>query len=150
MSGKEFKILHEQFNIIYNKSQQRKPRKRAVGGGRQGVIKDTKSKLLFILMYVKVYPTYDLAGALFGVVASCPHEWSNKYLPILEEALGRHGVFQLGKLAQLKNLKGFIQAFKRLFLMVQKDLYKDQKITKIRKKRIQARKNVIQERIYIS
>ena len=27
MSGKEFKILHEQFNIIYNKSQQRKPRK---------------------------------------------------------------------------------------------------------------------------
>ena len=32
MSGKEFKILHEQFNIIYNKSQQRKPRKRAVGG----------------------------------------------------------------------------------------------------------------------
>ena len=36
---KEFKILHEQFNIIYNKSQQRKPRKRAVGGGRQGVIR---------------------------------------------------------------------------------------------------------------
>ena len=101
-------------------------------------------------MYVKVYPTYDLAGALFGVVASCPHEWSNKYLPILEEALGRHCVLPARKLAQLKNLKGFIQVFKRLFLMVQKDLYKDQKITKIRKKRIQARKNVIQERIYIS
>ena len=47
MSSKELKILHEQFNIIYNKSQQRKPRKKAVGGGRQGVIKDTKSKLLF-------------------------------------------------------------------------------------------------------
>ena len=28
-------------------------------------------------MYVKVYPTYDLAGALFGVVASRPHEWVN-------------------------------------------------------------------------
>ena len=43
---------------------------------------DTKSKLLFILMYVKVYPTYDLAGALFGVVASRPHEWVNEYLLI--------------------------------------------------------------------
>ena len=29
MSGKEFKILHEQFNIIYNKSQQKKPRKKS-------------------------------------------------------------------------------------------------------------------------
>ena len=102
-----------QFNIIYNKSQQRKPRKRAVGGGRQGVIKDTKSKLLFILMYVKVYPTYDLAGALFGVVvASCPHEWSNKYLPILEEALGRHCVLPARKISSVKE-------FKRLYPGVQ-------------------------------
>ena len=112
MSGKEFNILHEQFNIIYNKSQQRKTRKRAVGGGRQGVIKDTKSKLLFILMYVKVYPTYDLAGALFGVVASCPHEWSNKYLPILEEALGRYCVLPARKISSVKE-------FKRLYPGVQ-------------------------------
>ena len=112
MSGKEFNILHEQFNIIYNKSQQRKPRKRAAGGERQGVIKDTKSKLLFILMYVKVYPTYDLAGALFGVVASCPHEWSNKYLPILEEALGRHCVLPARKINSVKE-------FKRLYPGVQ-------------------------------
>ena len=52
MGGKEFKILHEQFDKIYNKTQQKKPRKRAVGGGRQGVIKDTKSKLLFILTHL--------------------------------------------------------------------------------------------------
>ena len=51
MGGKEFKILHKQFDEIYNKIQQKKLRKRAIGGGRQGVIKDTKSKLLFILMY---------------------------------------------------------------------------------------------------
>ena len=112
MSGKEFKILHEQFKIIYNKAQQRKPRKRSVGGGRHGVIKDTKSKLLFILMYVKIYPTYDLAGALFGVVASCPHEWSNKYLPILEEALGRHCVLPARKISSVKE-------FKRLYPGVQ-------------------------------
>ena len=51
MGGKEFKILHKQFDEIYNKIQQKKLRKRAIGGGRQGVIKDTKSKLLFILLW---------------------------------------------------------------------------------------------------
>ena len=110
MSSKEFKILHEQFDRIYSKTQQKKSRKRAVGGGRQGVIKDTKSKLLFILMYAKVYPTYDLAGALFGLVPSHPHEWVNEYLPILEEALGGTAYCQRGKLASAEeNLKGFIQ-----------------------------------------
>ena len=53
IGGKEFKILHEQFDKIYNKAQQKKRRNSAVGGGRQGVIKDRKSKLLFILMYEK-------------------------------------------------------------------------------------------------
>ena len=43
--GKEFKILHKQFDEIYNKKQQKKLRKRAIGGGRQGVIKDTKSNI---------------------------------------------------------------------------------------------------------
>ena len=112
IGGKEFKILHEQFNEIYNKIQQKKPRERAIGGGRQGVIKSTKSKLLFILMYVKVYPTYDLAGALFGVVASRPHEWVNEYLPILEEALGRHCVLPARKISSAAE-------FKRLYPGVQ-------------------------------
>ena len=112
MGGKEFKILHKQFDEIYNKIQQKKLRKRAIGGGRQGVIKDTKSKLLFILMYVKVYPTYDLAGALFGVVASRPHEWVNEYLPILEEALGRHCVLPARKITSAEE-------FKRLYPGVQ-------------------------------
>ena len=112
MGGKEFKILHKQFDEIYNKIQQKKLRKRAIGGGRQGVIKDTKSKLLFILMYVKVYPTYDLAGALFGVVASRPHEWVNEYLPILEEALGRHCVLPSRKITSAEE-------FRRLYPRVQ-------------------------------
>ena len=112
MGGKEFKILHKQFDEIYNKIQQKKLRKRAIGGGRQGVIKDTKSKLLFILMYVKVYPTYDLAGALFGVVASRPHEWANEYLPILEEALGRHCVLPARKITSAEE-------FRRLYPGVQ-------------------------------
>jgi Zn-finger nucleic acid-binding protein len=105
MGCKEFHILHEQFSKIYNKIQKEKPRKRAIGGGRQGVIRDTKSKLLFILMYVKVYPTFDLAGALFGVVASRPCEWVNEYLAILETALGRHCVLPARKINSIEEFK---------------------------------------------
>ena len=116
MGGKEFKILHEQFDKIYNKGQQKKRRKRAVGDGRQGVIKDTKSKLLFILMYVKVYPTYDLAEALFGVVASRPHEWVNEYLLILEEALGRHCVLPSKKISSAKDFKSLYPGVQEVIL----------------------------------
>ena len=34
MSGKEFKLLHEQFDRIYKKAQKEKPRRRGIGGGR--------------------------------------------------------------------------------------------------------------------
>ena len=61
-------------------------------------------------MYVKVYPTCDLAGALFGVVTSRPHEWVNEYLLILEEALGRHCVLPSRKISSAKE-------FTRLYLL---------------------------------
>ena len=102
IGGKGFKILHNQFDRIYKSEQEEKPRIRGIGGGSQGVIKDTKSKLLFILMYVKVYQTYDLSGALFGVLASRPHEWVNEYLSILEKALGRHCVLPLRKISSVE------------------------------------------------
>ena len=34
MSGKEFKILHEQFDKLYKSVQEEKPRRRGIGGGR--------------------------------------------------------------------------------------------------------------------
>jgi len=49
-----------------------------------------------------------------------------------------------------RDLKDFTQEFKRLSLMEQKGLYRDQKIIKIRKKHIQVRRNAIREKIYIS
>jgi hypothetical protein len=105
MSIKQFYLLHEQFSKIYNAIQESKPRKRSMGGGRKGKIKDTESKLLFILMYIKVYPTFDLAGALCGVVASRPCEWVTEYLPILEKALGRHCVLPARKISSIEEFK---------------------------------------------
>ena len=102
-------------------------------------------------MYVKVYPTYDLAGALFGVVASCPHEWSNKYLPILEEVLGRQlCVLPARKISSVKEFKRLYPGVQEVILDGAERPIQRPKNNKNQKKRIQARKNVIQERIYIS
>lgn len=105
MGAKQFNLLHDQFSKIYKAAQSAKPRKRSIGGGRKGKIKDTRAKLLFTLMYIKVYPTFDLAGALCGVVASCPCEWINEYLPILEKALGRHCVLPARKINSIVEFK---------------------------------------------
>jgi hypothetical protein len=116
MGAQEFYILHEQFHKIYNQIQEEKPRKRSIGGGRRGVIKDTQSKLLFTLMYIKVYPTYDLAGALFGVVASCPCEWINEYLPILEKSLGRHCVLPVRKINSMEEFHRLYPGVREIIL----------------------------------
>ena len=52
MCHKKFTLLHTQFSNLYSIAQKKKARQRAVGGGRRGVIRDTRAKLLFILMYV--------------------------------------------------------------------------------------------------
>ncbi|WP_440867004.1 hypothetical protein [Symbiopectobacterium purcellii] len=38
-----------------------------MGAGQKGFIPTPLDKLLFILLYLKCYPTYDLQGLLFGL-----------------------------------------------------------------------------------
>ena len=67
----------------------KKNRKRVVGGGRKGILYGVEEKVFFILFYLKVYPTYDLASMLFQADRSQPCRWVKVYFPILEAALGR-------------------------------------------------------------
>jgi hypothetical protein len=41
------------------------------------------------LFYLKVYPTMELAGFLFGVAKSRPCTWDQVFEPILEACLAR-------------------------------------------------------------
>ena len=59
----------------------KKDRKRRIGGGRKGVLNSMELKLFFILFYLKVYPTYDLASAIFGVDKSRVCRWVKELLP---------------------------------------------------------------------
>lgn len=65
------------------------PRRRRSGGGRKSTLKDIEAKLLFILVYVKLYPLQAVLGFLFGLSQSRANEWLHDLTPILRDALER-------------------------------------------------------------
>ena len=89
MNRKAFDSLLSIFTQVYKQSRKQKPRKRAMGGGRKALLKTNSSKLFFILFYFKCYPTFDLAGFIFGFDRSQAHYWVHQLQPILETALER-------------------------------------------------------------
>lgn len=65
------------------------PRRRRPGGGRKGQLPTMADKLLFILVYVHLYPTQEVQGALFDLGQSQASDWAIRLLPILSAALGK-------------------------------------------------------------
>lgn len=67
----------------------RPKRKRAVGGGRKGDLPTNEDKLIYILLYLKLYPTYDALAVLTNHYRSKCGDSVQLLLPVLEMALGR-------------------------------------------------------------
>ena len=88
-----------------------KNRKRKAGGGTKGTLKSIEAQLFYILFYVKVYPTFDLAGFIFEVNRSQTNRWMHKLLPILEKALERRVVLPKRR---IENVEEFIRSFPEL------------------------------------
>lgn len=63
-----------------------KDRKRAFGGGRHSRLLSTEDKLLFILIYTRIYPLMVVQGLFFGFEDSRACEWTHRLLPLLDEA----------------------------------------------------------------
>ena len=53
----------------------RSDRQRKPGGGGKYRLDRVETKLFFILLYVKCYPTFDVASVLYQVHRSRPHRW---------------------------------------------------------------------------
>ena len=101
---------------IPRRSQQ--PRERAVGGGRKPRLVSVEDKLIYILVYFKCYPTFDLAGLLFDLDRSQANRWMHRLQPVLEAALGQQLALPKRKLSSLSE---FVEAFpevKRVILDV--------------------------------
>lgn len=63
-------------------------RKRAFGAGRKAHLKDLEDKLLFILMYFRLYPTQEVQGFLFGMSQAQANQWIHRLTSVLNQTLG--------------------------------------------------------------
>lgn len=86
-------------------------RKRKQGGGRKGKLPTAMDKLIFILNYLKCYPTYDFASVLWDLDRSRCCRRVQFLLPVLEKTLGRK--LQLPD-RHIRSIEEFIEKFPEL------------------------------------
>ena len=136
----EFMLLLFSFEKILLSELQQRDRLRSVGAGRKGVLRDAQSKLFYILFYLKVYPTYDLAGFVFGVDRSRCFHWTSQFMPVLEKALGRYLVLPKRQIRSVEEFMALCPDVKDLFLDgTERPTQRPQK-SKLQKKRYSGKK----------
>ena len=86
----------------------RDDRKRKVGAGRKGKLPAIEEKLFATLMYLKVYPTFDVFGFHLGCNRSQAKRWIDHLFPVLEMTLKRKLVLPERKITS-------VEEFQRLF-----------------------------------
>jgi hypothetical protein len=86
----------------------RDDRQRAMGAGQKGFLPGTLDKLVFVLLYLKCYPTYDVQGFLFGLERTRACRWVQQLLPALEMVLGRECALPA---RQIRSMEEFVSAF---------------------------------------
>lgn len=93
-----------------------KNRRRAIGGGKKHTLGDIEQQLFFILFYLKVYPTFDVAGFFFDVNRSQTNRWVHKLLPILEKILDRKSVLPKRRIESVAEFMKLFPEVKDLFI----------------------------------
>jgi hypothetical protein len=91
-------------------------RKRKIGAGRKGDLPTDLDKLLYILMYLKIYPTYDVLSILSNHQRSKCGDSVNFLLPVLEMTLKRKLVLPKRKAASLKEVFKRCPGLKDVFM----------------------------------
>ena len=112
----EFDDLYDKFTGIWNnhifKRSPPQTRKRDYGGGRHAHIETLKDKLVFILVYTRIYPLLFIQGIMFNLSESKACEWVHRLLPLLDEALGF--IHQRPKRGGGKSLEQVLEEFPEL------------------------------------
>ena len=91
-------------------------RQRKPGGGQKGKLPTVREKLIFVLYYLKVYPTFDVLGAQFGMVRSKACENLHVLYPILSQALVKMGVAPHRKFETVAEFRAACQDIETLLI----------------------------------
>jgi len=98
----EFNLLHDVFASIWRNFQYEtfvkgRKRERSFGGGNKPKLTSTQDKLLFILLYFKLYPLQIVMGMWFGIDESNINRWIHRLTPLMEITLGFKQVLPVRK-----------------------------------------------------
>ncbi len=106
VSQAEFEQLLPTFSacLIQHRIELKPDRIRRIGGGRKGDLPTDEDKLLYILLYLKLYPTYDSLSVLTNHQRSKCGDSVKLLLPALETALGRHMVLPVRRGRSLEEI----------------------------------------------
>lgn len=92
LNVQEFEILLCSFEKAWDEFVEetfhRKKRQRAYGAGRTAHLDGVADKLLFIVVYFRLYPTQAVQGFLFGLSQAQANVWVYRLSPLLNQALG--------------------------------------------------------------
>jgi hypothetical protein len=91
-------------------------RLRKMGAGKKGALPTTLDKLVFILMYLKIYPTYDVLSFVTDRVRSKCHRSVHQLLPVLEMALGRKFVLPERQINSVEEFYRLFPGVKDIFI----------------------------------
>src|SRR5467141_2901349 len=124
LSQAQFDHLLPVFSDIYQVSQQKTYeegvesgiRRRKPGGGCKGKLPTIADKLLFLLYYSKVYPTFDVLGTQFEMARSKANENLHKLSPILYDTLVQLDLMPSRELRTPEELRAALQGEGRLLI----------------------------------
>ncbi len=94
LSVEGFQVLLVAFEAAYGAALDARDAARAVarvrarGAGQKGALPALADKLLFILVYFRVYPVQTVQGFLFSMSQPQANEWIGRLSPVLRAALG--------------------------------------------------------------
>lgn len=91
-------------------------RQRKPGGGQKGKLRTVYEKLIFLLYYLKVYPTFDVLGAQFGMSRSKACENVHALFPILCQALANLGVLPHREFKTVEEFRTTCQGIDKLLI----------------------------------
>lgn len=110
MSPKQFFIILPVFEQYLNaKKENDRKNKLKPDNGKEGQLKTSSDKLLFMLCYLKCYPSFDVIGFIFDMSGSSANIWFSKLLPILIQTLDELAVLPKTKFESVEELR---EAFK--------------------------------------
>lgn len=113
LSFKKYECLLGKFIQVYERlksdESKEKVRKRKPGGGRKGALPTHEIKLLFVLYYLKAYPTFDVLADRFGLSTSRANQHLHRLMPILEESLTELEVMPIRNFEDPASLKQHLE-----------------------------------------